>query len=788
MTSAAPAPPTTTRSHPRWATLVVFLAALAAILPTLGDFGLTYDEPAYRFSQMLSGQWWERLVRARSAAELSDLFAADSLLYYWPYARHGINFHPPLAGQLNLLSWELTGRWLAEIPARRLATAVEYAAAIAVLFAFLARRYGGTVGVTAAAALLTMPRVYGQAHLIDTDTPGMVLWLLAAVAFWKGLHEPSARRWRIAVGVLAGLGFVQKLGAVFVLAPLFAWLALGHLPRALRDRTDRRAWVDALLTSAALLLPLALIYAEIRRLVRLLPPPQYANLFFHDPPSLLPGVVLLLPLAVWLVRRGLARWRPRSRIWGVERPALEIWYAVLAFGPAVAWLGNPAWWRHSLSRLAHYYQLTTARRGTLPDIQILYFGRVYEYDLPWHSGWVLIGITVPVTLLVAALVGLAWGLARLRSRDRLPLFFLLLFATPPAMRLLPAPAHDGVRLILACFPFLAAMAGWGAGALAAALARLLPVRRFWIRALVSASVVLPAAWELVRIHPYELSYFNQIIGGARGAWESGFELSYWYDAFTPQVMRDLNRKLPRGAALSYANELSNPQMIPLDQQALGILRGDIRFGNPAEDRELPFMMVLTHDSKASSFDRLLFAMEPWYASKPPQLDRLRVLAVFDPLAVSRAWALQLLAHGPAAEPVERPPAAPAFVRRWLPPLARLWGDGLTLVERPSVRPEVFEWAEDDPEGLRAAARWLADRKAPSGHPGAARLHRILSRDDDLAAGKDYSGLLLSVRPEAVHDAALILIAHGGAVRRVLEHPAYLDPETVGGTLDRDLHH
>ena len=43
-----------------------------------------------------------------------------------------------------------------------------------------------------------------------------------------------------------------------------------------------------------------------------------------------------------------------------------------------------------------------------------------------------------------------------------------------------------------------------------------------------------AALALIRIHPYELSYYNELIGGPRGAWERGFELSYWYDAFTRQ--------------------------------------------------------------------------------------------------------------------------------------------------------------------------------------------------------------------------------------------------------------
>ena len=37
----------------------------ATSLPTTGDFGLTWDEPAYRYSQQMSAQWWERLARAR---------------------------------------------------------------------------------------------------------------------------------------------------------------------------------------------------------------------------------------------------------------------------------------------------------------------------------------------------------------------------------------------------------------------------------------------------------------------------------------------------------------------------------------------------------------------------------------------------------------------------------------------------------------------------------------------------------------------------------------------------
>ena len=88
---------------------LVFILALAALVPTVGDFGLTWDEPAYRYSQVMSAQWWEQLAQVRSSDELETLFDPVTLLYYWPYGRYGVNFHPPLAGQLNLATYAIFG-------------------------------------------------------------------------------------------------------------------------------------------------------------------------------------------------------------------------------------------------------------------------------------------------------------------------------------------------------------------------------------------------------------------------------------------------------------------------------------------------------------------------------------------------------------------------------------------------------------------------------------------------------------------------------------------------------
>ncbi len=777
----------------RWrlGSLLVIAVALAALVPTTGDIGMTWDEPAYRYSQVISAQWWDQLAQARSWGEIRSLLDSETLLYYWPYARYGINFHPPLAGQLNLATHALFGSWMKDIPARRMASVIEFALTIAIGFGFLARRYGSAVGLVMAGSLLLMPRLYGQAHLIDTDIPGLLLWAATALAFWNGLHEAKGRRWRVLAGVLLGLAFVEKMAAVGVLLPLLLWLAAGHLTRTLARPGARAAWIDGLVTSGLMLLPLVLAFQEIEGLQRQLPPPAQTNLFVHRPSSDLPGLILAAPLAIWFLRRLLGRIFPRSKLWGVERPALETWTAILAFAPVVGWLGNPAWWRETMPRLAHYYTLSNNRRGALPDIQIIYFGQTYEYSLPWHNAWVLLGITVPVTILLAAAIGIVWALGQIR-RDRLPLYFLVHFLTFPVLRMLPTPAHDGIRLFLPTFFFLAAFAGWGTVALARDICRRARMPAPFAISVLAALVLAPAAMDLVRIHPFELSYYNALIGGPRGAWHRGFELTYWFDAFNGQTLDELNQKLPPGAEVDFPNVLTSPMTFQ-ELQTLGGLRGDLEIGGEIKFQgrrydELGYVWLQTQDSKATAFSRLLFAMRPWYAREPAQVDGLRLATVADPVAVSRAWGLELLLDA-ADRSRPDPPAAPEWVRTYTPILSRLWGDGLIKVHRQTLKQDVLEWARADPHGLLEAARYVAAHKGQGDDPAAGRLLRLIAHlpvPKTLEPRPLFVDRLLAARPEGLVEGVQILLDHPAEVVAVMTRYGYTDPRLIGGYLDRNL--
>jgi hypothetical protein len=759
----------------------VFLIALAATAPTTGDIGLTWDEPAYRYSQMVSAQWWEQLAQARSWNQARNLVDSDALLYYWPYGRIGINFHPPLSGQLSLLTHRIFGSWLKDIPSRRMASVFEYSLTIAILFGFLAARYGRWVGGVAAGALLLMPRVYGDGHIAGTDTLGLLLWAAIAIAFWNGLYSRHAGRWRAWLGALVGLAFVQKMATVAVIVPLGLWLSIACAPTLLRSKLRAWAWADLAIIGLGLIVPLFLAGFEIVRIAGMLPPPGQTDLFVHRPLAQWPGAILAIPLVVWIIRRFLFHAFRGHPVWGVERPALETWTAVVAIAPSVALIGNPLWWRETFTRLAHYFMLNAARRGALPDIPTYYRGEIYPYGLPWENAWVLMAITVPAAILVASLLGLGYTL-RVARRDSLPAYFLLHLVTLPVIRMMGTPAHDGVRLFLPTFFFVAAMAGWGTDWASGILERLTRLPGRLVRMGLTLAVLGPAAWQLAAIHPYELSYYNELIGGPSGAWASGFELSYWFEPYNSVTIAEINDRLPSGANVDFFNPMATPETFA-ELQSLGELRPDIRLG-ARSPHEFPFVWLLTQDSKATAFTRLLFAMKPWYESRPRPLGGLRIASVADPVAVSRAWALQLLLDAPSGAPPE--PLAPAWARRHAPWLGWLWGDNVPRAKRIQILRTAMEWASRDPDGLRLAAKALADGRAPLSD-NARRLENILARHDPLdPPGRLSSERLLRGRPAALIEAIEILIQLPDELRAVMLSHHYTDVSRSDGYLDRHL--
>jgi len=249
------------------------------------------------------------------------------------------------------------------------------------------------------------------------------------------------------------------------------------------------------------------------------------------------GLLLLPVLAVWLVanRSGLAA------------------FLVLCLAGALVFVAvNPVMWVDPVLGIADYLH-AGLDRAAMQDTRIAteYFGSVYQFRPPWHYPFVWTAIVFPPTLLAAAAVGLFAP----RSGALRGLALLNMVVLYGALELPSAPLHDGVRLFLPVFPFYCVLAGTGAVALGEWVTRRIQSRftsaaqrRDLIVALAIVAFVAPAALRTAQVHPYQLSYFNALVGGIQGADEKGLEVTNLKEVLNRDVLDRLASEMP-GEAL-----------------------------------------------------------------------------------------------------------------------------------------------------------------------------------------------------------------------------------------------
>jgi 4-amino-4-deoxy-L-arabinose transferase-like glycosyltransferase len=305
------------------------------------------------------------------------------------------------------------------------------------------------------------------------------------------------------------------------------------------------------------------------------------------------GLLLPVPLVLWSLFHARRRLLPTLVVGGAVACALGI-------------LFNPYLWMDPIGRTLGFISESTSRAEWAP-IWTLYLGRVYRFVLPWHHALVLTLITVPLPIL--ALAGA--GAVRLREAPLRPLVSLCLIQVlfqQVLMALPSSPGHDGVRLFLPQFPFIALLAGLGFGAAWSRVwqgvkhGRHPRLSRASCAGL-TALLFLPAAAALARSHPLELAYFNEVVGGVQGAYRRGFESTYWFDAATPRFLRRMERELPRGARVwAYPA----PWHFTALQQA-GLLRADLEF---TDSLPAPFLLLMTRQGTFGSFQWRLHRSVP----------------------------------------------------------------------------------------------------------------------------------------------------------------------------------
>jgi len=271
------------------------------------------------------------------------------------------------------------------------------------------------------------------------------------------------------------------------------------------------------------------------------------------------GYFIPVAMLLWMIAYGRSRRALAGAVlWGLG-------------GLVVAWALNPLMWHDPVAETIRLVQDSLARDELIP-ISTYFMGRVWGYEVPGHHVVVMTLITVPLGILVLA----AWGtLTTARDWERRPvgglcltqiLFFVALMAAPGS------PNHDGVRLWLPMFPFVALLAGRGFGAALRIARQRVTGRGEALAALgLGALFFVPPYLQTVHVAPLYLAYYNEAIGGIRGAARAGMETTYWLEAVTPAFLEKVGETLPRGARLSAWPNVEHYQWL----QANGMLRADI---------------------------------------------------------------------------------------------------------------------------------------------------------------------------------------------------------------------
>jgi len=492
--------------------IIVGLAALAAVVSTIDDIGINGDEPNYYNSCLQQIAWFSQAAQDFSAGRWGEPFRPEVLDRHWSFELI-YNVHPPFYKLCSSLTLALFENRLGAMGAFRLSPALMFSLLMALLFWTVGRRYGTAAGLWAAGAFALMPRIFGHAHFGCTDMPLTLLWFASAASFQRALES---RRWAVGFALIYGLALATKFTALVIPLPLLAYVLLSR-------RFSQAAW----------------------------------------------------PLGIALV-----------------------------VSPLIMIGLNPQWWHGTLERL-YIYLVDSATRSDYLRIPTYYFGRQYYFFLPWHHPLVLTLFTVPPLVLTGFIYGF-WRTAGKPLGDPWASHMLLHWLGLIFVMMLPgSPGHDGVRLFLPSFAFLAVISAKGFSrftsevlpGLVASLPKIGSGAAAVTTWLLLGAMIVPSTAALARVHPYELCYYNSFAGGIRGASELGMESTYMWEVFDRKACRLINETLPDSAVVFTMNN-RHYQFL----QGLGMIKPSLEFSN----EKFEYILQYSRQGMFTDLDWVLF--------------------------------------------------------------------------------------------------------------------------------------------------------------------------------------
>ncbi len=514
------------------------VAYVVLLVRSTADLGYARDEGFYFQASSSYGRWFELFLKDRHQA-----LDPRTIDVYW-----GINHeHPGLIKSLfalsNLFLQQRHHLFAMDGTSFRFPAMVLAGLGVALVYLWGAQARGRVAGLAAAIALAAMPRFFFQSHLACFDIPIVTMWTCTAYCYWRTLKGTSTV-WPLLTGLSFGLALDTKHNSWFL--PI---CFLGHVIG--------------------------------RELLRLLDAPKGKE--------------------------------EQAAFSASRRRSLQALLAMAVFGPLVLYTLWPWIWKDTLVRLQNYAQFHLNHEY----YNMEFLGKNYwAPPMPRGYAWVMTVATVPAVTLLLFVTGL-FSRARARliplasrvsswASPRLGRAFARLGSAVPRPRFDPAstdllwllallinyaawlnpktPIFGGTKHWMTAYPFLALFAGAGFdAAVRAARRELLRHRRTLAWAARSARRAAPVALifgaavfvapvaETVHSHPYGLSSYSPLVGGAAGAATLGLNRGFW-GYTTGAVAAELNKAPKRSSVYIHDTAGQAWDMLLND----GRIRRDIR--------------------------------------------------------------------------------------------------------------------------------------------------------------------------------------------------------------------
>lgn len=451
--------------------------------------------------------------------------------------------HPPLGrwwlGLHHQAAWWLVpptepdGLWNTACARSGAATAL--ALTIIAIGCSVTSRVGARAGLLSAVALVSMPCVFGHAHLASLESMTNLtctLSVLALVHLWGGPEVPTSRC-AAGAGIMLGLALMTKIQAVLIPIPVACWIFWRWRIRGIRPLV---IWVGGAIATFYLLWP----------------------------------YLWGAPLAHGLEYLGRTTNRATIYVWywGQRFTDKQVpWhYPLVIFGftvPVILHLwGIAGIWqtiRDGLTGKGFTGCFETATQELARRKTAVNPGQSDDCRQNFAAGNVLI--------LICAL------------------FPLVLFSIPGVA------VYDGERLFLTSYPLWAILVGIGGDLFWRVVVRI--SGRAWIATVLCWSLLAVSAWPLIGTSPCHLSYQNEVAKVFDQSPERAqFEVDYWGEGVTRELLHQVTEFVPQGSTVAVAPALHQFQTEEYLRQS-PILRshGTKIIGYDSNDRTTEYVIV-----------------------------------------------------------------------------------------------------------------------------------------------------------------------------------------------------